>query len=69
MVILSIVIDSFFDTELYNDVYDAGGNGTRVVKGKKSYENLPSEAKAACDKFVKQGLMTREEYVKEFEWE
>ena len=40
----------------------AGGN-------KHSYENLPSDAKAACDKFVKQGLMKREDYLRDFEWE
>jgi len=30
---------------------------------------LPQEAKAACDRFVKQGLLTVEEYLKEYEWE
>ena len=38
-------------------------------KGKKSYENLPSEAKAACDRFVSQKLMTREQYVAEYSWD
>jgi hypothetical protein len=36
---------------------------------KKSYENLPADAKKACDKFVKEGLLTKEQYVKEFEWD
>lgn len=36
--------------------------------GKQSYENLPADAKAACDKFVKQKLMTREEYVQSYDW-
>lgn len=35
---------------------------------KQSYETLPAEAKAACDKFVKQGFMTREQYVQEYDW-
>ncbi len=35
---------------------------------KQSYENLPEEAKQACDRFVKQGLMTKEEYVAEYDW-
>lgn len=36
---------------------------------KKSYENLPNDAKAACDKFVKQGLFkSREEYVELYDW-
>jgi len=33
-----------------------------------SYANLPPEAKAACDRFVKQGLMTKEQYVADFDW-
>jgi hypothetical protein len=47
-------------------------NGTArpsVGSGKKTYANLPAEAKAACDKFVKQGLMTKEAYVAEYDWE
>ena len=40
----------------------------RATPEKRSYENLPPEAKAACDKYVKQKLMTREEYVAEFDW-
>lgn len=36
---------------------------------KKSYDNLPAEAKAACDKFVKniKGY-TREDYLKDYDW-
>lgn len=37
-------------------------------KTKKSYNDLPAEAKAACDKFVKQKLMTQEQYVSEYDW-
>ena len=47
-------------------------NGTArpsVSSGKKTYNNLPPEAKAACDKFVKQGLMTKEAYVADYDWE
>lgn len=33
-----------------------------------SYKNLPADAKQACDRFVKQGLMTQEQYVKDFDW-
>ena len=47
-------------------------NGTArpsVSSGKKSYNNLPSDAKSACDKFVKQGLMTKEQYVAEYSWD
>jgi len=34
-----------------------------------TYENLPKDAKAACDGFVKDGFMTKEEYVNQFEFE
>jgi hypothetical protein len=36
---------------------------------KRSYENLPADAKKYCDKFVKEGLLTREQYVKDYSWE
>jgi len=36
--------------------------------GKQAYANLPPEAKAACDRFVKQGLMTKEQYVADYDW-
>ena len=39
-----------------------------TARNRKSYESLPADAKAACDRFVKQGLMTREEYVASFDW-
>ena len=42
---------------------------SRSSGGKKqSYENLPKEAKDACDRYVKQKLMTREEYVESYDW-
>lgn len=35
----------------------------------KSFDNLPQEAKAACDKFIKNGwVKNREQYVKEYDW-
>ena len=34
----------------------------------KSYDSLPEDAKAACDRFVRQKLMTREEYVASYDW-
>ena len=34
--------------------------------GKKGYADLPGEAKTACDKFVKQGWLTRDQYVKDY---
>ena len=36
---------------------------------KHTYENLPAEDKAHCDRFIKQGLIkTREDYCKEYDW-
>ncbi len=43
-----------------------GGKGHKRARG---YGDLPAEAKAACDRFVKQGIMSKDDYVKEFEWE
>ena len=31
-----------------------------------TYENLPADAKASCDRFVKEGLLKQEDYVKEY---
>lgn len=43
------------------------GNGSADVKpNKKTYNSLPADAKAACENVVAQGLMTKEEYVKEY---
>lgn len=46
----------------------AGRSGSRTGASKHSYENLPSDAKAACDRFVKQKLMTKEDYVASYDW-
>jgi hypothetical protein len=35
-------------------------------KGAKTYAALPADARAACDRFVKAGLMTKEQYTKEY---
>lgn len=38
--------------------------------GKKGYSDLPSEAKVACDRFLKQGLIkSRDEFVSNYDWE
>jgi hypothetical protein len=50
-------------------VEGGGGRQPRGARDAKSYENLPSDAKAACDRFVKQKLMTREQYVQEYSWD
>lgn len=56
-----------------NSVASPSGGAPRRQTNKKSYENLPPEAKAACDKFVRDGAkwakpFTREEYVANYEW-
>lgn len=45
------------------------GSTSNGRKPAKSYDNLPAEAKKACDKFVKtiKGF-TREQYVKDYDW-
>ena len=52
-----------------NTVEGSTTRGSSSSSGKKSYENLPADAKAACDKFVKQGLFkSKQEYVDLYDW-
>jgi len=47
----------------------SGGNGASR-KNAKSYDNLPADAKKACDKFVKTiPGYTKEKYVADYDWE
>jgi hypothetical protein len=49
---------------------DAGGEiETPDSKQAHTYENLPADAKAACDRFVAQELTTQEDYVENYEWD
>jgi hypothetical protein len=43
-----------------------GAQNRGVKKGKKGYDDLPAEAKRACDRFVGQKLMTKEQYIADF---
>lgn len=52
----------------HSAVSGSGTSGSGTGKKKKTYDDLPADAKAACDKFVKQGWMTKEQYVAEYEW-
>lgn len=45
---------------------DMGGGGQPQRGTKKGYQDLPSDAKAACDRYVAQKLMTREQYCADF---
>lgn len=43
-----------------------GAGGGKPKSNGKSYSDLPAEARKACDDFVKQGLLSKEQYVKEY---
>ena len=45
-------------------------DGVKPKKGGRTYDDLPAEAKKACDKFVRTiPGYTREKYVKDYEWD
>ena len=48
---------------------EAGGQRSTTNSKEASYDALPADAKAACDDFVSQGFMSRDEYVKNYEFE
>ena len=48
---------------------EASGELSTTTSKAKNYKNLPADAKAACDGFVKEGFMTREAYVESYEFE
>lgn len=51
------------------NVTNGGGNRAAPGGGGKTYNDLPAAAKAACDKFVKSGLIaSREAYVKDYDF-
>lgn len=52
-----------------SNAVESGGEKVVKSKEKKSYDNLPQYAKDACDKFVKAGLTSQDDYVKLYEWE
>jgi hypothetical protein len=49
-------------------VESGSGRQGRGGSNAQSYDNLPPAAKDACDRFVKQKLMTREQYVADYDW-
>lgn len=56
--------------EVADSKVDSGNSTSRPSNtGKKSYDKLPDDAKRACDKFVSQGLMTKEQYIAEYSWD
>lgn len=44
-----------------------GGTGAVKLKGK-SYDDLPAEAKAICDDLVRQKILSKADYVKNYQW-
>lgn len=45
-----------------------GGGARQPARGGKTYNDLSHDARQMCDKWVKQGLMTRDDYVKNYQW-
>jgi hypothetical protein len=45
---------------------EANSPNKSAKSGGKGYNDLPPEAKQACQKFEKQGLLSREEYIKQY---
>lgn len=45
---------------------EAGGNARRPAG--KTYADLPADAKQMCDDFVRDKILTREQYVKTYDW-
>lgn len=45
---------------------ESGASASSKSKAGKRYQDLPPEAKKACDKFVRDKLLTQEEYVKQY---
>lgn len=61
--LLSILPDGYRKTPRRNPVEGASGNRPSGSKRDKSYTSLPQDAKDACDRMVKQKLLTKEAYV------
>lgn len=59
------------DTSARGGMFDEGGTRRGGVTNSKAktFDNLPSESKAACDRMIKKGFVkTREQYVKNYDW-
>jgi hypothetical protein len=46
-----------------------GGGARGESKGGRNYAALPADAKKACDRYVAEGLMTKEAYIEAYEWD
>ena len=45
-----------------------GSQAPASKKGGRKFSDLPDEDKRHCDRFVSQGLLTKEEFLKDYEW-
>lgn len=64
----AVLPDKFGKKKVANPMDVGSGTTGRPTKSKRSYDSLPTDAKAACDRFVKQGLMTKEQYIESYDW-
>jgi hypothetical protein len=49
-------------------VESGAGRQSRASSSGRTYDSLPADAKAACDRFVKQKLMTQADYLAAYDW-
>lgn len=57
-----------FENQRRNAAPAVEGEGSSRGSRGKSYSDLPPDARAQCDRFVKQGVLTREAYLKDYAW-
>lgn len=48
---------------------ESGNNTSSTSQSKHTYAELPADAKRACDEFVKDKTMTKEQYLEIYEWD
>ena len=48
---------------------ESGGEKVSSNSKSKTYDNLPAEATAACERFTKAGFMSKADFVAQYEWE
>lgn len=58
-----------FESKRKAPAVEAGGIlGTKPDSNDHTYDNLPADAKAACDRFIATGHTTKESYCESYEW-
>jgi len=58
--------DAFQDARAAASAVAGSGESRPSQNKKKTYNDLPADAKIACDRYVKQKLLTREQYVADY---